>query len=160
MYRLFFVMFIILSFNLMATEYDDQGCNIFISKALNVADKCNDGYYFCTGVNRSYYTVTVKVKKELIKRDYKNYEVVVVRDDREISSNGNYRQLKRYDEGEYYKFVINYSEGATHKSDSTIFKTYISNGIDSLWDNNMYAADREIQLSKFNGWDYQSKCNR
>ena len=122
-----------------ASDYGDQNCNIFVSKAGNEI----------TGGFGNYISATVIVTKSIIYSDFQNYSV-------RISGYEDIKPTKVFDIGDKRMFTFQrFRKGIYNQGAKTTVIAYIDNGIDRLFDNN-----DNVVLERMHNWQYSNPyCN-
>ncbi|HLE10419.1 MAG: hypothetical protein A2504_15900 [Bdellovibrionales bacterium RIFOXYD12_FULL_39_22] len=131
-----FLILIMMNYAVDAAEYDDRNCNIFVVSAGNII----------TGSSGNFLSATIAVSKDLIAKHYKNYQVKIVGNETSTPDD-------IVDVGNFLLFFFDkYTEGIEYHGNSANIKTYITNGIDHLFDNN-----DNVWLVREHNWQYTNQ---
>lgn len=124
-----------------ATDYGDRNCAIYVASATNNL-----------GIGYSHYTITLKVSKNLILKHFRSYELGLFSTNQAVRTT----RPKMVDmSGDYLTYEMEMTPGALYRDDNVSFIGLISNGADTLYDNNF--SGKMIELSEANNWSYQSQ---
>jgi hypothetical protein len=136
----------LLTISVQAKDYGDKNCNIFITSAQNVI----------TGGWGNYYSIKVKVTKNIIEQYYKDSTVSIsydVRGEWITTSESTIADL-----GSTFEYTFNLPFGATYHQDVLEVTAFIDNKIDRLFDNNIPFGN--ALLNSRNNWYYSNHtCN-